>query len=75
MPSTTLKKMHEDVFGFTLDGDTGPPLAPWPGRTPEEWRRLANSYGFDYILAPTEMALQLERVLEGEPYNLYQIAP
>jgi hypothetical protein len=70
-----LKKMHAEVFGFTLDGETGPPLAPWPARTPEEWRHLASAYGFDYVLAPAEMTLTLERVLEGEPYDLYRVWP
>ena len=70
-----LKKMHAEVFGFVVDGDTGPPLAEWPGRNVEEWRRLAEAYGFRYVLAPTEIVLTLERVLEGQPYDLYRVEP
>lgn len=70
-----LKKMHEEVFGYVVDGETGPPLAQWPGRSPEAWRRLAKDYGFRYVLAPTEMDLKLERVLEGHPYDLYRVEP
>ncbi|MBL7648918.1 MAG: hypothetical protein JNK74_22305 [Candidatus Hydrogenedentes bacterium] len=70
-----LKKMHTEVFGFVVDGETGPPLAGWPGRSVEEWRRLGEAYGFEYVLAPTEMELTLERVLEGRPYDLYRVEP
>ncbi len=70
-----LKKMHAEVFGFVVDGETGPPLAEWPGRSVEEWRRLGEAYGFRYVLAPTEMKLTLERVLEGQPYDLYRVGP
>jgi hypothetical protein len=71
----SLKKMHAEVFGFVVDGETGPPLAEWPGRSVEEWRRLGDAYGFRYVLAPTEMKLTLERVLEGRPYHLYRVGP
>ena len=71
----SLKKMHADVFGFIVDGETGPPLAEWPERSAEEWRRLAEVYGFRYVLAPAEMALKLERVLAGQPYDLYRVGP
>ncbi len=71
----TLKTMHAEVFGFVVDGETGPPLAEWPGRSVEEWRRLGEAYGFRYVLAPTEMELTLERVLEGQPYDLYRVGP
>ncbi len=71
----TLKKMHSEVFGFVVDGETGPPLAEWPGRSAEVWRALARDYGFRYVLAPTEMELMLERVLEGQPYDLYRVGP
>jgi hypothetical protein len=69
----TLKKMHSEVFGFVVDGETGPPLAEWPGRSAEAWRALGEAYGFRYVLAPTEMELTLERVLEGQPYDLYRV--
>lgn len=71
----SLKKMHEDVFGFVVDGDSGEPLASWPVRSAAEWRRLGDAYGFRYVLAPAEMDLHLERVLEGQPYDLYRVGP
>lgn len=71
----SLKKMHEEVFGFIVDGAPRDPLATWPGRSAEEWRRLGEAYGFRYVLAPTEMELGLECVLEGQPYDLYRVEP
>jgi len=68
-----LKKMHAEVYGFPVDGDAGTPLAPWPGRSPEEWRALAEAYGFAYVLAPSEMTLTIPPVLQGQPYNLYHV--
>lgn len=70
-----LKKLHEEVFGFVIDGPTGPPLSPWPGRDGETWRALGRAYGFRYVLAPSEITLQLEQVLEGQPYDLYRVFP
>jgi len=70
-----LKKLHEEVFGFTLDGASGPPLGPWPERSPEAWQSLAEAYGFRYLLAPAEIDLQLAPVLESHPYDLYRVAP
>ncbi len=70
-----LKKMHAEVFGLVVDGEAGPPLAEWSGRSVEEWRRLGEAYGFRYVLAPTEMELTLECVLEGRPYDLYRVGP
>lgn len=72
----SLKKMHADVYGFPVDADmTAEPLALWPTRTAQEWRALAQAYGFDYVLAPSEMRLQLEPVLKSQPYNLYHVVP
>lgn len=70
-----LKKMHAEVYGFTVDGDAGKPLAEWPGRTAAAWRGLGEAYGFRYVLAPAEMRLQIPPVLEGQPYTLYRVAP
>lgn len=70
-----LKKMHAEVYGFTVDGPSGTPLAPWPDRSPGAWERLGEAYGFRYILAPSEMTLHLPPVLEGQPYNLYRVVP
>ena len=71
-----LKQMHADVYGFPVDADmTGAPLVDWPTRTVEEWHTLAEAYGFAYVLAPSEMKLQLEPVLESQPYNLYRVVP
>ena len=77
MPSLapSLKKMHAEVYGFPVDGDAGPPLAPWPTRSVTAWHALAKAYGFDYILAPAEMTLKLSPVLKGHPYTLYRATP
>jgi hypothetical protein len=70
-----LKKMHGEVYGFPVDGDEGDPLSEWPTRSREEWQALAEAYEIDYVLAPTEMTLQMEPVLEGHPYDLYDVRP
>lgn len=70
-----LKKMHAEVYGFPVDGEDDSPLSDWPTRTAEAWRALAETYEFDYILAPAEMTLQIDPVLEGHPYNLYPARP
>ncbi len=71
----SLKKMHADIYGFSVDGDAGTPLAPWPKRSAAEWRTLAEAYEFDYVLAPSEMALALTPVLKSHPYTLYRAVP
>lgn len=71
----SLKKMHQEVFGFVVDGESGEPLATWPDRSAAEWRRLGEAYGFRYVLAPTEMDLKLDCVFEGQPYDLYRVSP
>lgn len=70
-----IRKLHLDVFGHVLDGVSGPPLADWPTRTPEEWARLGRDYGFMWVLSPSELPLQLDLAFEGEPYNLYRVTP
>jgi hypothetical protein len=71
----SLKKMYLDVYGRNIDAPSGPPLEPWPDRTPEEWRRLGEAYGFKYVLAPSEMNLALSPVLVSRPYSMYNVVP
>ena len=72
-----LKKMHAEVYGFAVDGDNADetPLAVWPERSAAAWHDLAAAYGLDYLLAPSEMTIQLEPVLPGQPYSLYKLRP
>lgn len=70
-----IRKLHHEVFGHVLDGASGPPLADWPARPPDEWARLGRAYGFTWVLSPSALPLQLDLEIEGEPYNLYRVTP
>ncbi|MBI2423408.1 MAG: hypothetical protein HYV27_11315 [Candidatus Hydrogenedentes bacterium] len=69
-----IKAMHAEVYGWVVDRpETGPPLESWPTRTPLEWQRLGEKWGFGFVLSPVEIPLQLPKLLETPPYALYEV--
>lgn len=72
-------KLYRDAYGINFapaPGETayeGAWHTVWPGKTAEEWQALAQEYSAWYVLAPSFMALELERVVDGEFNHLYRI--
>ena len=72
--------LYRDIYGygFSLTQEENAfPLARdilWQGRSPEEWRRLGQTYGFTHVVTPASWSLNLTRVLAEEDYALYAVA-
>lgn len=81
MPSLgpAVQKMYTDIYGIDF---TQPLAAPesdahwtrvWEARSKEEWRALADAYGFEFIVAPSEVSLSLQPILAGERDTAYRV--
>ena len=66
--------MYADLFGIYFDRRPSKPWDTiWRERTPEEWRALAQRYGFEYVMPPAPVPLQLPLALEGGEARLYRV--
>jgi hypothetical protein len=43
----------------------------WADRSPEQWGRLAERYGFQYVVAPADVAVELPAALGSAHSVLY----
>ena len=78
MPSLgpSVQKLYGEVYGMQFDknpADQKPWGTMWEERSKEVWISLSQEYGFDYVVAPSHLQLQLDSVIEGELDRLYKI--
>lgn len=77
----SVNAIFQDFYGVYLDPaarQPDPPLAwheVWPARSLEEWQRLSEKYGVEYVAAPSFMRLPLELILRGRQHNFFRIPP
>lgn len=74
----SLCKMYMDLYGIAIvTGDEDAPrprwFEVWLARKRTDWHNLAAEYGFQYVLAPSFMTLDLPKVVEGATGSLYAI--
>ena len=69
----SLKKMHRDVFGFNIDGESNDGLSPAQAHSREQWQQLGEDYGFRYVVQPKAVALDLDPVYEADDLVLYAV--
>ncbi len=74
-----INRLWRDLYGATFErpapGAQEPPAwdLAWRQRKAEDWRALAEQYGFDYVAAPDSVALKLPRVLREGGMSLYTV--
>ena len=75
----TIEKMYKDLYGISFVSPTiaGSPdwIEIWQLRSTAEWHVLADSYAFNYILAPRTLSLPFEILFEDEYEVFYRIRP
>lgn len=61
----TINQMYDDVYGIRFDRAGATPWRDlWAARDSETWRRLAERYGFRYVVTYDHLELDLPRVFE-----------
>lgn len=80
MPSLgpVIQQMYADVYGIRFDEPpteqgAHPWTVEWARRDAAEWNRLADAYGFRYLLAPRDVRLSLPLVFTEGGTSLYRI--
>lgn len=74
-----INRMYTDIYGidFCVPAPNATPSKDWETlwrtRTREEWKALARTYGFRYVLTPGPLPLHLPRVLEHGTSALYAV--
>lgn len=74
-----VNNVFQDFYGIYLDPEVDAPdrnLAwheVWPAKPLTEWQRLGKKYDVEFVIAPSFMALPLERLLRGRRSALYRI--
>lgn len=74
MPSLgpSIQKIHWDLYGIRWDGPVPQPWTEvWRDRSAGDWQRLAETYGFNAVVAPASVPLQLTPVLEARGVSGY----
>ena len=69
-------KLYHEIYGINLSTYVGQQrnwTAVWRERGKSEWTRLANAYGFQFVLAPNHVGIDLPAVLIGETESLYEV--
>jgi hypothetical protein len=78
MPSLgpSVQQLYQQVYGRRFDL---PPEGQenwgrvWESRSREDWISLSETYGFEYVAAPSGLTLNLEPVVRGDLDTLFQI--
>ncbi len=71
--------LYRDLYGYGFTRDDQKDAFPlardilWQGRSTEEWRTLAQRYGFTHVITPASWSLNLDRLLAEEDYALYAV--
>lgn len=79
MPSLapSIQKIYQDIYGIRIDstkpGDQLIWEKLWVSRTTDEWKLLAQTYGFDYVITPHSIELKLPEAIVTERDYLYKI--
>ena len=74
----TMDKLYGDIWGvhFAPHPDPGAGKAwfeRWAERRRGDWQALAETYAFEYVIAPNFVTLDLPRVVKGKNQSLYRI--
>lgn len=74
----SLCKMYKDLYGIAIVSSGEEPPGPrwfdvWRARTRAEWQGLAAEYGFQFVLVPAFLTLDLPKVVEDATGSLYAI--
>lgn len=72
-----IEKMYHDVYGVSFVIPPTHGAAPWQevwtARTEDRWQVLREEYGFQYVIAPESLHLDLPLLFREGPRKLYQI--
>lgn len=74
----SIQKIHEDLYGIRYYPPPNPGTPPWneiwKARTRDRWGELGRDYGFEFVLSPIAVPLDLEVSLAGPDDTLYRVS-
>ena len=69
----SLRKMHRDIYGYSLDGTSEEGLIDFEAKSREDWIRLGHEYEFQFIIHPEDRPFPLEPVYTIDGMALYKV--
>ena len=69
----SLKKMHQDVYGFSIDGSSDEGLQGWAELNRDQWKELSEGYGISYLVHPSDLPINLDAVYSSDGLSLYKL--
>lgn len=69
----SLRKMHRDIYGYSLDGSSEEDLTDFESKSSDDWIQLGSDYQFSYIVHPSDRPFPLDPVYTAGGMSLYEI--